>query len=581
MFKKKQTMGLSRWNKLKESAGAGELLSKLGVGESPIVGLQRAVQAMALLRKARPPTPPPPVEYADEECQTEGSYVERTHLVACCEKTFSICGQAMRVLVGKGGSQGAAEAVAVIDVFQQLKSRGDWSDGQAETYVEDALRALLRQIERLQVTVMSPSDHIRQGLHEATEMFDASAEGQQLNEEKVTEGLRHLAKITSFKKQARSIKQYTFPAVVTRMEEMARRAAARWHKRKTEILQQRAAGILRCMTAMHGLGSNGEELPFFRTLARHRDGTKYSFWALQSDGISELLPGDASARDHSRPHTTASPGSPGHFRSSRTRPSGYTGRYLSRVVKAGDGEYARVLTARDTSESPRERPRSASPEESLGPEPPSEPNAPAPESPKWPAPAGVGIRPIELNSWSQSLERGFRLLPATVAGTIADGEDRQTGAWTERQQPPLDKANWDLPPPPKQPKTARVHTLSSRQVPHWLSGSAAQERLHQLTRGGASDGGPAFSRFDTDVSSPNNVIKTQRWLGNLSPKSSFFRAGQKALQPLESGSKGAVNGSSGRRALAVDSAKPAGSGPAAAWLAPTGTRVAYSSRETS
>jgi hypothetical protein len=121
--------------------------------------------------------------------------------------------------------------------------------------------------------------------------------------------------------------------------------------------------------------------------------------------------------------------------------------------------------------------------------------------------------------------------------------------------------------------------------------TAAKDRLHYLTRGRtAGDGGPDFSRFDSDVSSPGNVMKTQHWLGNLSPKSSFFRASPKALQPLltDGSRKGEGKGASERRVPVLAVPLPGGgesgasgsvSGSAGAWLAPAGMRVSYASRD--
>ncbi len=531
--------------------------------------------------KTRPPTPPPPIEVADMETQTEGEVVEQVQVVECCEATFSICGQALRVLVSKGGNVGAEEASAVVDRFEHLKRQGGWAEGGAVQYVQEALRALLRQIERLQVTVVSKKETIRQSLQEATEMFDASEEGQQLQEDKVTQGLKTLAGFV--RKRSQLIKHPT-PAFVMRMEEMTRRAAERWNRRKTEILRQRAAGILSCMTAMHGLGSDGQEA-FFRTLARHRDGSQYSFWALQSDGVSQIFPSE-----HVRP-----PGFSGHFSSSRTRPLGYTGRYLSRVdlVRTENGEYARVRTAPNSSEHISPRPWSASNEgahgggqgqlQGSGGAAAHELHAGEGSSRSHdahPRAVSVGIRPLAINSWSQSVERGFRRLPpSALEASPADNAGMRDGASTERQDAPRDKAQWDLPSPPKQPKTARAHPTS----PRWQTGSAAaQERLHTLMRGRTSGAGPAFSAFDPDVSSPGNVLKTQRWLGELSPKTSFFRTGPSALQPLDGVRRSEGRGGpSARRAAGDGDGMSKEAGTSSAWLAPSGKSVTYSLRETS
>ena len=242
------------------------------------------------------------------------------------------------------------------------------------------------------------------------------------------------------------------------------------------------------------------------------------------------------------------------------------------------------------------------------------------------------------------------MLPSMGAGTGTDNQDsdRHSGAATERQLvAPRDKASWDLPPPRKQPKTARVHPVTSSQGPHWMSSTgmsllcththtrthtyrharahthraargrtgcpaqvcrlkaprttpylttpyltAAKDRLHYLTRGRtAGDGGPDFSRFDTDVSSPGNVMKTQRWLGNLSPKnSSFLASPPKALQPLmaDGSRKSEGKGALQRRVPTVSvplhgggepGASGSVSGSAGAWLAPAGMRVSYASRD--
>jgi len=413
-------------------------------------------------------------------------------------------------------------------------------------------------------------------------MFDASEEGQQLREEKATQGLQTLA---GFVRRQRNLLKHPTPAFVVRMEEMTRRAAERWNRRKAEILNQRAAGILSCMSAMHGLGSDGQET-FLRTLHRHRDGLQYSFWALQ-DGMNHFSP-DHGHSEHIRP-----PGLSGHFRSLRTRPSGYAGRYLSRVdvVKTEKGEYARVRTAPNASDDGAPRQWSASSEGAHGggheqPQPlggatahglhvgeglPSSHNAHT-------GALSVGIRPLAINSWSQSVERGFRRRPA--ASSLADNTGMGDGAWTDRHDAPRDKAHWDLPSPPKQPKSARAHHSSPRRQ----AGSAPPpERLYSFMRGRTSGFGPSFSSFDPDVSSPGNVLKTQRWLGELSPKTGFFHTGPSALQPLDGGrrSEGRGGTSAARRAAGDGDGVGKEAVTSGAWLAPSGKSVTYASRETS
>ena len=89
-------------------------------------------------------------------------------------------------------------------------------------------------------------------------MFDASEEGLALQKEKAEQGLKHLAQVAVIRETSRVMKQQlNCPEFVTCMEDEAKIRQLKWNKRKAEILQQWAAGILLCMCAIHA-GSNAK-----------------------------------------------------------------------------------------------------------------------------------------------------------------------------------------------------------------------------------------------------------------------------------------------------------------------------------
>lgn len=154
----------SKRSTLQLATDTGMLLQKLGDGESPQVGLQRALKALCMIRKIKPPSEAGD-EMMEQGCQTESpvrdlNAIDKSEMLAICDVVYEFCGQAVHTLTAKGvGRSGRnAEALAVIDSYRQYKQK-QWPAGDAKEFVGAALHALMQTLEG--ISIASPSAHIR------------------------------------------------------------------------------------------------------------------------------------------------------------------------------------------------------------------------------------------------------------------------------------------------------------------------------------------------------------------------------------------------------------------------------------
>ena len=170
----------SKWGMLKAKADAGDLLQHLGVGENPILGLQRAVAAMRMMKAQTQETRAQTPEYMDREAQCDAAALGGGRDVfACCDQVERFCQEALRVLSVLHLPAGDVHAALAV-VSQE---RAD-----AIEYISAALQSVLALMQRLS----TPSQHISDGIQQAEMAFDASEEGQALKSESVAQGLKHL-----------------------------------------------------------------------------------------------------------------------------------------------------------------------------------------------------------------------------------------------------------------------------------------------------------------------------------------------------------------------------------------------------
>ena len=345
-----QAVQSSRNSKFKDISSL-VMLQKLGQGESPQVGLQRALKGLELIRKAKAHPKPPRV---DQACQTQGN-AEIAEIQAICEDVYNVCGEAVQVLDAKGvASEASAEAATVINSHHEHKQK-QWPPGDAKTYVGAALRALVHALENMDLAKFA-TVHIKEGISSAIAAFDASDQGLALKDLEVTEGYKHIVVTHQLQKLAKVMREYKFPAGILRMEQRVKENAERceaqkadmyvcmyiyisymyvymyiylyvykhiyiyeythiytyiyiyiyiciciyiyiytytyiiyrWKAKKAEILHQRSAGILRCMAAMHGGMDSSGRVQMPKIFAQAA--SQYSFWALVNNDFASLPP---------------------------------------------------------------------------------------------------------------------------------------------------------------------------------------------------------------------------------------------------------------------------------------------------
>jgi hypothetical protein len=156
----------SKWSTLQQATDTATLLQKLGDGESPQVGLQRALKALGMIRKIKPPSEAGDA-MMDQGCQTESpvravdvNAIDKSEMLAICDNVYEFCGEAVHTLNAKGVGRngGSAEALAVVNSYRQYKQR-QWPAGDAKKFVGAALHALMQTLEG--ISIASPSAHIR------------------------------------------------------------------------------------------------------------------------------------------------------------------------------------------------------------------------------------------------------------------------------------------------------------------------------------------------------------------------------------------------------------------------------------